>query len=121
MACHIEFARCRSHRSNLLSATRVLFALVLLVGSGTSALGLPNAEEGELSAFDRTREMQVELIGRCADRYEAIQREYGMWQRCLLETVMILADWRQSARERLGLVECEQSGDAENPVVARNA
>ena len=75
----------------------------------------------ELSASSRTREMQVELIGRCADRYEAIQRQYGMWQRCLLETVMILADWRQSARERLGLVECEQSGDAENPVVARNA
>ena len=43
----------------------------------------------------------VDLVDRCANRFAKIQNQFGMWQRCYLEAVLIFADRTQSKLEAL--------------------
>ena len=52
-----------------------------------------------VGSIDRDEHCRFELLNRCAERYDQLNNEYGVWQRCMLESALILADWRQSAAD----------------------
>ena len=53
-----------------------------------------------LPATERTPDRMAALNDRIAHRFAKLQRQYGWWGLALLETFLILADWRQSAAEQ---------------------
>ena len=62
-----------------------------------------------LAAAERTPEKAAELCDRIADRFASLQRRYGWWGLALLESLLLLADWRQSADERTVIERTEQA------------